>query len=140
MGILRTWAPSVVLTILVGLVFFVLRGFGPESTLQKFHVAAANGDFKTLQNLSTADSPQRALIKIQNQVLGFAQRGYRYEVRSIQPQKGYVIAVVNYVHPAGQAVIPMPFVLVKQSAQWVVNPQASLSLLSQVSAAPGTSF
>ncbi len=138
MGILRTWAPSVVLTILVGFVFFVLRGFGPESTLQEFHMAAVNGDFKTLQSLSTADSPQSALVEIQNQVLGFAQRGYRYEVRSIQPQNGYVIAVVNYVDPAGQAVIPMPFVLVKQSARWVVNPLASLNLLSQVSGAAGT--
>jgi hypothetical protein len=148
-GFLRTWAPPGVLTALVGFVFLVLRGFGPESTLQKFHVAAANRDFKTLQLLSSQASSPDELMLIQNQVMDFARRGYRYEVRSIQPQarnvagvvrKDNVVALVNYVQPEGRTKIPMLFVLEKQSSRWVVNPKASLNLMRQVTSAPGTRF
>jgi len=47
--------PAALLSIVVGGSFFVLRNYGPESTVRRFHFAVLKNDAQTLRNISIGD-------------------------------------------------------------------------------------
>ena len=128
---IRKWIPAFLLVALTLLVFGTLRDFGPESALRKFHIAAANDDFRGMAAVSAPNSSGQAIEALRDRIAQFAILGARYEVLHVTRRKEMAVAEVGYVNPRSGAIVSALFVLKRRPFGWQVDPEASIALMEQ---------
>ena len=90
---------SVVAAVLLSAVtlstFYLLRNYGPESTIQRFHTAALAGDQAELTKLVANPREERLVILI-DEVRRMARFGAHPEVEDVQRGPGEVLVHIAY--------------------------------------------
>lgn len=72
---LAPWIPSILLSGLVLGVFWVARGFGPESALRAFHIAAVNNDREGMRDACVDTASEQALGVFAQRISDIARAG-----------------------------------------------------------------
>jgi hypothetical protein len=127
---LASWIPSILLSGLVLGVFWVARGFGPESALRAFHIAAVNNDREGMREACVENASEQALGVFAQRIGDIARAGGQYKVRGVHQRKeDLVIAEVNYSGPFSQRAVPTLFIVRKVRSNWLVDPDATLQLM-----------
>ncbi len=107
-------------------IFFRFQEYGPESTLRKFHEAAARGDEQELGRLVDQTNPEVARA-LEIQVNEFLRAGARYQLVSMDRSPGQVIANVRYVMPRRGYEIPMVWIVVQRGHVWRIDALKTLN-------------
>lgn len=80
--------------------FFVLKGYGPESALRKFHQASVNQDFNEALSLSIGSNPNEVALLVRD-VYQKAVRGAQFHIQGSTPMASGrgVVVTVAYAYP-----------------------------------------
>ncbi len=119
---------AAVLTVLTLSVFSVLREFGPESAVRKFHRAVLSNNRDELLLTIQQPASQSAFSYLAQNVWNFAKVGGRYQIRSLQRNTNQVVAEVEYSYPNGQLIASTLWVVNREKAGWKINVDATAQL------------
>ena len=92
---------SLVVAAITITVFGVLRDYGPESAIRKFHEAVAKHDPQELLRVSTQGLDSYAEQWLVGRVEDNLRRGAWYRVARMDRRPGLVVAEIDYVSPDG---------------------------------------
>lgn len=106
-------------------VFMVLREYGPESALRKFHRAAVNGNTRELARAVTPGSYPENLLSLASMVHSYARQGAQYQLKNVDRKERRVVAEVAYILPTRQMEPHMFWVVDKRPEGWRVNVNAT---------------
>jgi len=99
--------------------FYLLRNYGPESTVQRFHTAALAADQAELAKLTLKpDSPN--VVPLVDEIRYMARLGARPEVANVQRGSGEVIVQIVYRTSYREEEIDW-FVRETRSSLWLVD-------------------
>lgn len=110
---------AVVLAALTLTVFWMLRDYGPESAIRRYHAAVMARDPGKLQQSALQDidsDANRILVASVNELL---TSGARFRVLDVERTPTEVRAIVEYVFPTRR--IPMLWVVAKRQGLWRVD-------------------
>ncbi|MBX3119911.1 MAG: hypothetical protein KF784_12665 [Fimbriimonadaceae bacterium] len=116
---------AAVLTLLTLSVFYLLRDFGPESAVRKFHRAVLSRDFAKVQESIRPETNQESLDFLARGVWNFARADGRFQIRSLQRNTNQVTAEVEYSFPDRSLVATTLWLVEKDQTGWKVNVNAT---------------
>jgi len=119
--------PAAILGALTVGVFYVLRDFGPESALRKFHFAAISRDLEALDDVCDSAADPDATRYLVTELQSAARRGARYEVGKVVRKGDQAVATVIYRYPGQGIEIPTLWVVEKKDSRWRVNPHLTMT-------------
>lgn len=119
---------ALLLALLTGAVFWVLRDYGPESALRKFHRAAVNGNYRELARVVTPNTYASNLNTLVNMIAGYARNGARYQLKRVDRREKHVLAEVAYVYPDRPMQPHVLWVVERVEGGWRVNVNATIEV------------
>ncbi|MCO5297764.1 MAG: hypothetical protein M9921_12985 [Fimbriimonadaceae bacterium] len=93
------WIASGLLAVLTLSVFWVLQYYGPESAIRRFHVATLSGDLAELQQVTSEDVGDPAVLSLREKVYLIAKAGGTFELGRMGLDGRSVTAEVRYRIP-----------------------------------------
>lgn len=115
-------AASLLTTVVLGS-FFVLRNYGPESTVRRFHFAVMKNDQQTLRDISIGDDPTVVALasKLKRLFADKAQIGLG-QVNDDDPNR----VVAQFIYRTRDYVYTINWVLQHRRTGWMVDARATL--------------
>jgi hypothetical protein len=102
--------------------FWILREYGPASTLRRFHVAVLSGSERDIADAVTSQSSPLAVRLLARLVFERARLEGRYQLAGVEPHgEGRVIAEVNYLFPNRGMMVTMLWVVDREAGRWRIN-------------------
>lgn len=125
-------AAALAMAVLVGVVFFLLQDYGPESALRKFHQAIVSHDLAGLRRVVMAEANEDDLNRLAAMVEGLARSGARYRLRQVSREDRRVVAMVEYVLPNRLMQPTFFWVIQKSGGRWRVDVESTMDLRRQM--------
>lgn len=117
-----------VLAVLTLSVFYLLREFGPESAVRKFHRAVLSRNYAQLNEVIHSETDPVELDYLASRVWNFAATDGRFQIRSLQRSTDQVTAEVEYSFPNRALVVTTFWVITRESSAWKVNVNATAQM------------
>ena len=103
--------------------FFVLRSYGPESAIQRFHSSALAMDQRDLSRVT-----DRNVLALVSYVRAAAEKGAHPVVKNVDRKPGEVTIWISYTLPSGEELQPIGWVAQRGlDSVWRVNAALTLS-------------
>ncbi len=112
--------PAIALALLTLTVFWVLRDYGPESAIRRFHDAVLSNDAQAVAQVTDDDFNDPSVQRLINNVIFLGQRGATYRILGMQRETRRVAAEVQYNLPDGKAGRTI-WIVVKPRRTWKVE-------------------
>lgn len=102
-------------------VFFILRNYGPQTALRRFHIAAVQGDRAGLQGVTLQDIRSQTADMLRQRVQYAARIGGQFEILRVLPKGRQAEVDVRYTFPSqGFAAISV-WRLRRERGSWKVD-------------------
>lgn len=101
-------------------VFFVLRDYGPESAIRRFHEAAVSQDWPTLQQVTVEPIDDVGVKRLAFGVIELERNGANYIISHMEREPNRVVADVHYTLSDGEQGTTV-WVVVKTHRIWKVS-------------------
>jgi hypothetical protein len=127
-------AAAVVLAAVTLLVFAVLRDYGPESAIRRFHHAVEVGDLSELRRVTLQNSESEPTARLINWVANMEGLHARYRLLRMVRQGRVVYAALEYELPNGERyatvwVVRKPPRERGEAESWLVDAQDTVTIL-----------
>lgn len=94
-------AASILLVAITGTVFYVLRDYGPENAIRRFHAAVQSGDSAALARVTNEPIDSPYVQSLASKVAQIERNGANYRILRMEREPGQVAAEVEYQFPNG---------------------------------------
>lgn len=105
--------------------FYLVRNYGPESAIQRFHTYALAGDQNGIAQLIVQPSDNQRLLMLEATVMAMARAGAHPELVSVQRGPREIIAHIAY-RGNGPGIDIYWVVDQTNASRWLINPDRSL--------------
>lgn len=112
--------PAIALAALTLTVFWVLRDYGPESAIRRFHDAVLNRDTNALAQVTDNDLNDISTQRLIKNVVLLGEGGATYRILGMQRETRRVAAEVQYNLPDGKSGRTI-WIVVKRNRVWKVE-------------------
>jgi hypothetical protein len=124
-----SWIAAAALLLLTGTVFWLLRDYGPESALRKFHRAAVNRNVRELLHTVPDDAERSNVEFLAMMVENYARFGARYQLLHVKREDRLVMAEVAYVLPNRPMAPSVLWIVAKYRDGWRVDVDRTMRML-----------
>lgn len=106
--------------------FYLLRDYGPESAIRRFHEAALSNDDNALRRLTAAEEHFGATAQLKQRVRAYSEAGASIRLAKVIRSPRRAEAEVDYIFPHGIDSIVW-VVDKKDNSRWLIDPDATLA-------------
>lgn len=138
-GLMRTgfrgadaWLASGLLGVLTLGVFFLLQYAGPESTIRRFHMAAAGDKLELVDRMVVEEAQSPIVAELRLTVRDLARAGGTFQIGEVKFEK--LTATANVIYQFRQGTAVTEWVAEKKDGEngWRINAHATLANLYSV--------
>lgn len=101
--------------------FFSFRDWGPESAVRRFHIAATQRNWSTVDQLTIEGADNRDTRALVAEIVALARTGAHFEIIGSKERRGVGVVSVEYQFPNGMSAGAAWYVRQATASQWRVD-------------------
>jgi len=125
---ITSFAAALLLSAITLATFFVLRNYGPENAIERFHDAAVNGDVVEIARVTSQTPDSLSVRELVTEVYNLRRAGASPDVEDVKRSPNQVVVWIAYRIPGELREVDIRWVVkLGPASNWLIDAQETLS-------------